>query len=691
MTNKGFILNQSIHVYPSKNELHFLKDNLPIERLEPRLMQLLVYMAQQPGEAHSRNALLTQIWGDSARLDEVLTLGISRLRKALRDDPRTPAFIQTLPRKGYRLIAEKSEIPVSEKTTSFSQPIPQSLYYYKFLPVIALASMLLLYFVRYSASSTDTSPLQMLPVTSEKGLEIQPAISNDGQFLLFSERKDQANHFDIYLKDLASNTTHNLTALLKGDCLSPVWSPSNDSFAFVHDFEGRTRIECMNIPTKKVTSLIECPVFSKPELDWSSDGQFLLFTERVMGSMFQKIWLFDFHKQEKWAITTTYAHSFQPIFSPNGKQLIFIKKTNRGIYQIIQKDLYRAHEQVLWQHKKRISEVCWKAPGKIIFTLDKGFLYELNIAEQKTQYLGMDRFDELTWSSQTETLFATRYQADNNIWHFNQQTGRVAPFLQSTKDEAQPTLSSNGQRLAFVSNQSGDNQLWAKNTVNGKLIQLTHFDSSGLFGGKSWAPDGNTLAFIRRANGKFALWLVHIPTLQLQLCFEDTYTNESPQWSADGKVIYYVSGPNRKLEFWKYTLTDGSRAQVVNITGEIAYGQMNATADTLYFTQIGQPGIWFKAVSNGSTALLHCDLDLKDYNNWQLLDHAIIFPERSPQAVQISRLSLLNGMVTPMYSIPIPNRALHTRLTTDASGDYLYFDQLDLLDTDIFALQLASK
>jgi len=74
-------------------------------RLEPRVMDVLVYLAAEPGEVVSKEDLLEAVWGGAYIEEGVLAQAIHSLRKALGDDARQPRFIQTIPKRGYRLVA----------------------------------------------------------------------------------------------------------------------------------------------------------------------------------------------------------------------------------------------------------------------------------------------------------------------------------------------------------------------------------------------------------------------------------------------------------------------------------------------------------------------------------------------------------------------------------------------------------
>ncbi len=74
-------------------------------KLEPRVMDLLVYLAQRPGQVLPREELEQAIWAGTVVGYDALTSAIIKLRKAFGDDPRKPWLIETLSKKGYRLIA----------------------------------------------------------------------------------------------------------------------------------------------------------------------------------------------------------------------------------------------------------------------------------------------------------------------------------------------------------------------------------------------------------------------------------------------------------------------------------------------------------------------------------------------------------------------------------------------------------
>jgi len=74
-----------------------------VYRIEPLLMQLLVFLCSRARQVVTKQDLLDIVW---CRLvsDETIKASIHQLRRALGDDPRRPRFIETLPKRGYRLM-----------------------------------------------------------------------------------------------------------------------------------------------------------------------------------------------------------------------------------------------------------------------------------------------------------------------------------------------------------------------------------------------------------------------------------------------------------------------------------------------------------------------------------------------------------------------------------------------------------
>lgn len=73
-------------------------------RLEPKVMEVLIYLAERQDQVVRRDDLIKDVWSGTFVTDEVLSRAISLLRNSLCDDRMKPCFIQTVPKVGYRLL-----------------------------------------------------------------------------------------------------------------------------------------------------------------------------------------------------------------------------------------------------------------------------------------------------------------------------------------------------------------------------------------------------------------------------------------------------------------------------------------------------------------------------------------------------------------------------------------------------------
>lgn len=88
-------------VEPGRN---IISEDGRIVHLEPKVMQVLVCLKDHSGETVPKEKLIGCVWGDTFVTDDVLTRCISELRRAFGDSARESQFIQTISKRGYRLV-----------------------------------------------------------------------------------------------------------------------------------------------------------------------------------------------------------------------------------------------------------------------------------------------------------------------------------------------------------------------------------------------------------------------------------------------------------------------------------------------------------------------------------------------------------------------------------------------------------
>lgn len=95
-------------------------------RLEPKVMQVLCFLASRPGQAVTREELEAEAWPRMVVTYDALTNAIIKLRKALGDDARNPRYIETLSKSGYRLIADVRPLEAGPEGPPTQAPAPRA-------------------------------------------------------------------------------------------------------------------------------------------------------------------------------------------------------------------------------------------------------------------------------------------------------------------------------------------------------------------------------------------------------------------------------------------------------------------------------------------------------------------------------------------------------------------------------------
>ena len=109
---QGFFLGDLL-VEPLKGQV---TDRRESRHLTPKAIEVLLCLAESPGELVTRESLLTAVWGDGQGTHEALGHAVSEIRHALDDHPDNPHFVQTLPKRGYRLVVHP--VLVEENTST---------------------------------------------------------------------------------------------------------------------------------------------------------------------------------------------------------------------------------------------------------------------------------------------------------------------------------------------------------------------------------------------------------------------------------------------------------------------------------------------------------------------------------------------------------------------------------------------
>jgi TolB-like protein/DNA-binding winged helix-turn-helix (wHTH) protein/Tfp pilus assembly protein PilF len=175
--------------------------------VEPKLIEVLVTLAAHPGELVSKQDLLDAVWPNTYVVEGVLKRCVGELRRLLEDDARSPRIIETIQRRGYRLLAPVSLLAGSEalaaqlpaappEPTVAAEPVKSAAMKQRLMAAAAVSAVVIVGVVSYLGwpAAAPPAPVALVtrtpPADTAAPLEDTPSIAIL-PFNSYSERDDK--------------------------------------------------------------------------------------------------------------------------------------------------------------------------------------------------------------------------------------------------------------------------------------------------------------------------------------------------------------------------------------------------------------------------------------------------------------------------------------------------------------------
>jgi Tol biopolymer transport system component/DNA-binding winged helix-turn-helix (wHTH) protein len=544
-------------------------------KLEPRVMRLLETLAAAPGQPLSRPALMDRVWPDVTVNEEALSRAVSQLRRALGDDPREPRYLQTV-HKGYCLIAAVADAageaaaPGAPATKGHSRNIPWPLL---LLLLTGLAGAL---FYRALVPAPQRQPQTqpprtLVPVTSEPGREIDPAVSPDGNRVAYLASGEAG--YDLYVRAIGGGAPVRLTrsALTKGHL---AWSPNGNRIAFVGANGKQAAIYLATLAGGAARKLIDLPSWSYG-LDWSPDGRMLAYSDAAPGEL-AGIVLLDVATKAARPLPRSAgsAGDVKPVFSPNGEMVAFIRTDALERQQVVVAEVrHGGAARVLASPPQQLRGLDWTPGGDaLIMSARSGRrfgLWRLPTDGSEPEALPVEGGDLLNPSVSAQgRIVVEEVMQDRDIWAADFSTGEAAPLIQSTHDDYDPAYAPATDRLAFVSERSGHPEIWIK-PARGEAHQLTSL-SGPRAGQISWSPDGSRLAFLVDREGAGRIHIVELRDRGPARPLHQEPAAIPIGWTSNGDALFILTSAGRHWRLGMLTISDGRSRPVTGLELRLA-------------------------------------------------------------------------------------------------------------------------
>jgi len=620
-------------------------------RFEPKVMQVLVFLSKKAGRTVSRDELIENVWYGTVVSEDAINRCISRLRRTFQPDPAVR--IETLPKIGYRLLADIREVPAQERLEAPEDPSPPAsaspepelrrafrsrrvwLFSGTILPALALVVLVSALVSRETGNGAID--FRVTPFTSLSGHEGMASFSSDGTHVAFAWRQPGSNDSDIYIKTVGSDHTFRLTSDPALE-LSPVWSPDGGRIAFVRLKEGIAQLIIVSSLGGSERRIATYPASEGSDLSWNPSGESIAFGAQTEPGKQYRIQLVAVESGSVSTLTNpplSWIGDEYPSFSPDGSKLAFVRNRALGVSDIYLLDLLTRQTRRLTSDNLKIHGLAWESEGHgVVFSSNRGggfSLWRLGLNEEKPTPLpfGGRHVDWVAVSRTSNRLLYQEWMASCGLLRLDLSSALSTPGLDlagSMRFDWDPELSPDGQKMAFLSDRSGSAEVWVSDKNGDHRLQITSFGGAYAKTVK-WSPDGQRLALTAPPAGHFDVFVADPNGAGItRLTFEES-DDYSPAWSPDGQSLYFASNRSGKWEIWVMS-REGKHPRQITRKGAKA-GLPSPDGKWLYYVKPDQRGIWRQPVSTeAEEELVIPDFQPVDWNNWEVTASGIFFVTR---------------------------------------------------------------
>jgi len=557
--------------------------------VEPKALQVLVFLLANRGRLVEKGELLSDVWNDAFVKENVLSRAIAQLRKALADDAKAARYIETVPTKGYRFIANVQV--VTDSTARPSGPATTSHYpkAQRFWLAAALVAALGIAVAWWAWIGNRPRPLevrQSIQVTTASGLSIYPTFSPDGSAMAYAA--DHGKGFEIFVRQLAPGGREVQITSDGGQNVQPAWSP-NGQFVSYHSYKnnGIWIVSALGGSVRRVSETGSHPAWSRsgewiafqsaPLTDlsgdssgvfppstiwrirpdgrdataitragvpegghgspsWSSDGKHLVFVSVIFGH--SSVWATDTNGSPPVRVSPEALGNYDPIYTLDGKSVLYGAVTYTGNYG-------------LWQVKV-MSDTSAPA-GEPVQVLNSGGLRVKNLSLSSDGKRVLFSGVSLASSLQSLPLSPSGEPAGPPV--------AISSDVGCRSFGA--SFSPDGSRIAFSSCRGlagSVPQVWLMSADGSNKEPLTTGPSPS--GMPRWFPKGNRVIFLEGHYDPKGLYSIDLETRQQKLVAPITQAFETFDLSPDGKHVAFSATSAGAINLWLLNLDDSTPRQL---------------------------------------------------------------------------------------------------------------------------------
>lgn len=456
--------------------------------IDPKVYDLLLFFCQNTQRVISREELLSQIWPTTVVSDNTLNRLIASLRKLLGDNAKSPLYIQTVPKLGYRFICEvKTE--ASHELTDFlpKTDIETKRTFGPLHLVILVGVCCLAYFLWPNSQQLVNESNDIETLTRIAGDKYSPQVSDSGKTLVFIGH--ESGRDTLWQKALSSSK---LTAVVHDyDRIFNIvqWRDNGEIVLLVRDKGVKKLIRGQVINNKLQIlgiSAINIAKWYVLDIVHIKDNQFVMVAKSPQHHQ-AELYQVDFYNPDIEHITLDMpAKSRMTRIDVNsaGDRLLILSRNldnSTTVYQmnIANRALRQYHtfdgivRNAIWQHNGQGILYTAMPPAQKVLALDSPVSEQSRVVASSSEYLCCDM-------ALIENGRDIVYRTNIRNYDFKWLDDAKFAVSNSTIYDMLPSLFHRSNGVAFISKRDGAAQVYVQRDSGG-AIALSNFTKYKVF------------------------------------------------------------------------------------------------------------------------------------------------------------------------------------------------------------------
>ena len=546
----------------------------------PKAFETLLVLVRSSGRLVKKDDLMKQVWPDAIVEEANLARNVWALRKALGDGNGAPAYIETIPKLGYRFVGPVTELPLDGAPPPQKREGPRR----RFSPVV----LAILVLVTMGVTSVGLARLWRETAAAPKAAhettfltdgshdDVGASWTNNGH--IHFSRSVATGRIETWTMNADGTNQHrantNIRSLLAGR-----WSPDGKKVIFTKDGEAQT----IYLADADGANEIALP-FLAGNLDWSPDGLQFVYQARTPAGT-SDLFLYTLATGTSVNLTNSVA-SADPSFSSDGTHIAFTswRDGNAEIY-VMRTD--GSNVRRVTNHPAFDNYPVFSPDGtQIAFQSNREdehvevYLQHLNDSTPPTRLTRSKNVTGLApqcWSPDGTRLLLYTNQRGNNQIQVTDVEPLPAQLLlgDEAADLGSPRVSSDGTRLLYEArrpDRSLELRLTHLATTRTEKVFKTEPDYPLSFHLEpAWSPDNSLIAFSARANGNSEIFVMNADGSGLRNVTNHPLLDSSPVFLPGGDGILFARDEYGQARLYRTDLTGRGQRR---LTGKEGY-EMN--------------------------------------------------------------------------------------------------------------------